>query len=429
MTYSGAKDQLIFPERRKALHGRDFPYWWRFARGRSLGYCKGISVASWFVRFRSKEGKYRQTRLGDADDVLSPDGERVLSFDQALSKAGLWCEEYSGTAIPRHMDHEQNPVYPELPSPPPYTVAHAMVDYMCWYRENRRGFKVVYYTTRAFILPKLGDTALDKLDTKTIREWIDNLADTPARISSGRSKEVRHRLKSNDPEILRRRRNSTNRILSILKAGLNRAYEYGYVDSNLAWNRVKKFRRVNPAIPNYLEKNQCHDLVAECPPDLHKLVVGALVSGCRAGELRRLLVSDYLADLKRLIIRGPKGGRPRHVSLSDEGVSFFNQLTKNRASNEIMFLRKDGRPWRTQTYHRPYRKACYAAGLEPKVKFHTLRHTYATHAAMAGIPLAVIAKQLGHRDTRMVERNYAHFGSSYVDEVIQERLPSLVSGG
>jgi len=163
------------------------------------------------------------------------------------------------------------------------------------------------------------------------------------------------------------------------------------------------------------------------PPGLHELVVGALVSGCRVGELRRMIVSDFLPDLRRLIIRDQKGGKPRHVSLSDEGASFFSQLIEGHSLTQHLFIRENGRPWRKYTHQRSYRKACYAAGLDPKVNFHTLRHTYATHAAMAGIPLAVIAKQLGHSDTRMVERHYAHFGSSYVDEVIQMRMPHLGS--
>jgi len=45
MTYSSDKKHLVFPEHRKVLQGRDFPYWWRFARGRSLGYCKGLATA------------------------------------------------------------------------------------------------------------------------------------------------------------------------------------------------------------------------------------------------------------------------------------------------------------------------------------------------------------------------------------------------
>ena len=427
MTYSGIREHLIFPVNRKILHGRDFPYWWRFARGRSLGYQRGLTVVSWFARVRLKEGRYHQTRLGEADDDLSADGEQVLSFNQAFDMAERWCEEHYEKAIPRYMAHEHEPVYPKLPPSPPYTVAHAMVDYMQWYRENRNGFSTIYYECRASIFPKLGDIPLDQLTTRTIREWFDALAESPARIRVRFGEKPHYRIKSKDPDALRRRRNTVNRTLTILKAGLNRAYEYGYVDSDLAWSRVKKFRRVHPPVPIYLEKNQCQALLAVCPQDFQNLVIGALVSGCRIGELRKMRVGDYLPDLKRLIIRGPKGGRPRYVSLSDEGNRFFRTLIKGRPSEEQMFQREDGRAWRVQTHHRPFHKATHSAGLDPKVNFHTLRHTYATHAAMAGIPLAVIAKQLGHQDTRMVERHYAHFGNSYIDEVIQMKLPRLIS--
>jgi len=46
------------------------------------------------------------------------------------------------------------------------------------------------------------------------------------------------------------------------------------------------------------------------------------------------------------------------------------------------------------------------------VNFHGLRHTYASRLAMHGVPLAVIAVQLGHADTRMVEKHYGHLSPS-----------------
>jgi integrase len=42
------------------------------------------------------------------------------------------------------------------------------------------------------------------------------------------------------------------------------------------------------------------------------------------------------------------------------------------------------------------------------VNFHILRHTHGSHLAMNGVPLGVIAAQLGHADTRMTEKHYAH---------------------
>jgi hypothetical protein len=45
------------------------------------------------------------------------------------------------------------------------------------------------------------------------------------------------------------------------------------------------------------------------------------------------------------------------------------------------------------------------AGLK---SFHALRHTWASLAVMGGVPLLVVAKNLGHVDTRMVEKHYGH---------------------
>jgi integrase len=44
---------------------------------------------------------------------------------------------------------------------------------------------------------------------------------------------------------------------------------------------------------------------------------------------------------------------------------------------------------------------------------------------MKGVPMAVIAKQLGHADTRMTERHYAHLSPSYVAETIRANFPTL----
>ena len=59
------------------------------------------------------------------------------------------------------------------------------------------------------------------------------------------------------------------------------------------------------------------------------------------------------------------------------------------------------------------RHACERADIEPAITFHILRHTYASRLAMRGVPLNVIAKQLGHSDTRMTEKHYAHLAPSY----------------
>lgn len=64
------------------------------------------------------------------------------------------------------------------------------------------------------------------------------------------------------------------------------------------------------------------------------------------------------------------------------------------------------------------------ARIEPAVSFHILRHTYASVLAMRGVPLGVIAAQLGHADTRMTERHYAHLAPNYVADTVRAALQS-----
>jgi integrase len=90
-----------------------------------------------------------------------------------------------------------------------------------------------------------------------------------------------------------------------------------------------------------------------------------------------------------------------------------------------MFLRADGNPWGMSHQQRPLNRACEIAGIEPAVSFHVLRHTYGSLLAMRGVPLQVIAEALGHADTRITSRHYAHLMPSYVADTIRRHLPNF----
>jgi integrase len=69
------------------------------------------------------------------------------------------------------------------------------------------------------------------------------------------------------------------------------------------------------------------------------------------------------------------------------------------------------------------RLACERAKIEPPVGVHALRHTFASLALMNGAPLLVVAQNLGHSDTRMVEKHYGHLAKSYVADAIRAAAP------
>jgi len=69
--------------------------------------------------------------------------------------------------------------------------------------------------------------------------------------------------------------------------------------------------------------------------------------------------------------------------------------------------------------------ACKAAGIEPAIGMHTLRHTYASSPVQVGVSLAIVAEALGHADARMVSKHYGHLVPSHVADAIRAHLPAL----
>jgi integrase len=69
--------------------------------------------------------------------------------------------------------------------------------------------------------------------------------------------------------------------------------------------------------------------------------------------------------------------------------------------------------------------ACATAKISPAVSFHVLRHTYASWMIMSGVPPMVVARNLGHADTRMVEKHYGHLSTGFVADSIRKLAPEF----
>ena len=115
----------------------------------------------------------------------------------------------------------------------------------------------------------------------------------------------------------------------------------------------------------------------------------------------------------------------RHVTLTGEALELIERLISGRSPADMLFKRDDERGWKRAEQLRPMRDACKCAGIDPAVGFHVLRHTHASILAMRAVPMAVIARQLGHSDTRMTDRHYAHLAPNYVADTIRVSFPRL----
>jgi|SRR5680860_242443 len=275
----------------------------------------------------------------------------------------------------------------------------------------------------AHALPRLGKLEVASLTADKLRKWHADLARKPPRLRSKPGEQQKYRPLTEDEQALRRRRASANRCLAQLKAALNLAWREGKTPSDMAWRKVKPFEGADAARVRYLSVAECKRLLEACEPDFQMLVRAALETGARYGELCRLNVDDFNAEAGTVAILTSKAGKPRHVVLTDEGRAFFEQVCCDRIGGEPMFLKANGSPWRKSHQLRPMAEACRRAKIDPPVSFHALRHSWASLATMNGVPLLIVAKNLGHSDTRMVEKHYGHLAPSYIADAIRAGAP------
>jgi integrase len=174
----------------------------------------------------------------------------------------------------------------------------------------------------------------------------------------------------------------------------------------------------------YLSIKEARRLVNATDAKFRPMVEAALATGCRYSELCRLTVADFNSDAGTLFVQQSKSDKSRHVVLTDEGVEFFSRLTAGRTGSERMF--REG--WKASQQARPMRAASEHAKIDPPISFHGLRHTWASLAVMGGVPLMVVARNLGHADTRMVERHYGHLAPSFVADAIRQNAPRFGFG-
>jgi integrase len=383
------------------------PHWQALIPGRAhLGYqvAKGDPQGRWVLRRRIGVDQYRSETIGRADDAGAADGVHILSFEQADAKA-------------RGMVNAPAAKRGNL------TVHEAMERYLQHIiGRSPQNIRDTATRIRVHILPSLGDLVVAELTTESLRRWLAAMANTPAQSRAARG-HPRYRAAPVTEEGMRARRNTSNRVLTILKAALNHAADDGLVGSREPWGRkLKPFSGVDAARVRYLSIAESQRLINAADPDFRPLVHGALQTGARYGELARLEMQDFNPDAGTVFVRKSKSGKARQIILTDEGAAFFRSHCAGRRGDALMFTR-NGEPWRKSNQALPIGVASKRAGITPAVNFHALRHTWASHAVMAGVPLMVVARNLGHTDTQMVEKHYGHMAQSFIVDAIRAGAP------
>jgi integrase len=390
------------------------PYWKLLEQGQHIGYRRMQRGGVWYARFYSGAGKYAYSTLGNSDDSSDADGVAVLSYAQAQEAARKWFTQQARIADGL-----------EATPSGPYTVGQAITDYLAWYRAHRKAIGLIEGKAKAHILPLLGEVQVARLTAKQIKDWHTGLAAAAARTRTRKGAKQATKRVPQDTDAIRKRRATANRVLTVLKSALNYAWREGRVATDDAWRRVKPFHNVDAPVIRYLNKTECVRLLNAAEPEHRPMFRAAMLTGCRYGELTALTAADVNTDAGMLTIRTSKSGKPRHVVLTEEAQQFFAKAVVGKSAGELIFTRPDGERWGHNHLQRPLTEACERAEIKPAISFHILRHTHGSLLAMQGVPLPVISKQLGHADTRMTERHYAHLAPDYVADTIRASLPVI----
>lgn len=154
----------------------------------------------------------------------------------------------------------------------------------------------------------------------------------------------------------------------------------------------------------------------------------SLHTGMRFGEIANLKWQHIDLDNRQITIFDPKNRLTRIAFMTEAVSQMFSEMTPENP-NDLIFATKDNR--RMKQVSDSFMNAVNALNLNEgvedrrmKVVFHTLRHSCASHLAMAGVDLATIQNILGHKSLAMTER-YSHLSNSHVRNAINRLQNTL----
>lgn len=207
------------------------------------------------------------------------------------------------------------------------------------------------------------------------------------------------------------------RYLAALKHVLSVASrEWEWIESNAA-ARVRPPREPRGRV-RFLSTEEREALLKACQesedPRLYPLVVVALGTGARQGELLRLRWPDVNLANGTAILHETKNGERRTLSLAGKPLDVLRERsTLRRIGTDLVFASSRGAAsFPQESWH----AALEAAKIED-FRFHDLRHAHASYLAMSGASLAELAEALGHKTLAMVKR-YAHLSQPHTAAVV-----------
>lgn len=208
----------------------------------------------------------------------------------------------------------------------------------------------------------------------------------------------------------------TNLIVGALRSIFREAQKDEYLIKNPC-EYIKALKQ-DPKVDNYWSPQEIQQFLTQnYEHELYELFLVAMNTGMRRGELAGLCW-DRVDFEKRIIFitrtrnhfefkDRPKNGRNRTIAMNDEVFRTLKNLKNKNLNSEFVFITPKGQPIDTNHLYRDFKLAQRNANMSRELRFHDLRHTYASAFVNSGRSIYSLQQLLGHTDVKMTQR-YAH---------------------
>ncbi len=204
---------------------------------------------------------------------------------------------------------------------------------------------------------------------------------------------------------------TVNIELSCLRAMFNKAISWSKAVQNPV-KHVKMLSEKNRRL-RYLQEDEMERLIANCPDYLRPIVMMALNTGMRKGEILNLKWEDVEMGTRIIYVVNTKTDEKREIPVN---TILHAMLIDLRTKNDTYVFPNDaGEPY--VDIRKGFRTAIEKSGIE-NFRFHDLRHTFASQLVMKGVDLRTVQELLGHKSIEMTIR-YAHLSPNHKQAAVE----------
>ena len=257
-------------------------------------------------------------------------------------------------------------------------------------KSNKKSWKEDKYRIEARMKPYFGEFGLQDINPLLLEKY------RAERLETGVTK------------------STVNRELTIMKKMFNLAIDWELASENPV-QKVKLFSEKDTAKERILSGDEETRLLSESPGYLRPVLLTALNTGMRRGEILKLRWNQVDLGKKIIRVEHTKGGKSRLIPINDVLSRELVKARDNSDGSELVFPSpKTGRPY--TELKKSFKGACKRAEIE-NMRFHDLRHTFATRLIEEGVDLITVRDLLGHFSVRVTQR-YTHSNQNLKREAV-----------